>query len=286
MNPAAAVEINTITKHFGKARALNGVSISIAQGEMVALLGASGSGKSTLLRTIAGFITADRGSGAIRIHQENVQDNGRLDRRVRKTRMQMGFVFQQFNLVNRLSVLTNVMVGSLARTPRWRKLLGWFSAEAKHKAALALAQVGIAEHAYQRAGDLSGGQQQRVAIARAMVQGAKVILADEPIASLDPESARNVMEILAQLNRQEQRTVVVSLHQVAFARQFCPRTIALRRGEVVYDGPSEALDASLLNSLYGGAAVELLAPPPDHRLPPDHTVAECVAEVHAMAVAE
>ena len=286
MQPARAVDVSGITKHFGKSRALDQISLSIAEGEMVALLGASGSGKSTLLRIVAGFIAADRGSGAIRIHDALVQTDGRLDRQVRRTRMQMGFVFQQFNLVNRLSVLTNVMVGSLARTPRWRKLFGRFSADAKHKAATALAEVGISEQAYQRAGDLSGGQQQRVAIARAMVQGARVILADEPIASLDPESARNVMEILARLNREDKRTVLVSLHQVSFARQFCPRTIALRRGEVVFDGPSAALDAALLNSLYGGAAVELLAPLASISQPEIKPNQPCLAELHAMAVAE
>jgi phosphonate transport system ATP-binding protein len=286
MPSAVAVEICEVTKHFGKSCALDHITLSIAEGEMVALLGASGSGKSTLLRTVAGFIAADRGSGAIRIHNETVQSDGRLDRHVRRTRMQMGFVFQQFNLVNRLSVLTNVLVGSLARTPRWRKLFGRFSNDAKRKAAAALAQVGILEQAYKRAGDLSGGQQQRVAIARAMVQGAKVILADEPIASLDPESARNVMEMLARLNREDNRTVLVSLHQVAFARQFCARTVALRRGEVVYDGPSALLDAALLNSLYGGAAVELLAPLPRAAEPESQLEFETLAQVDAMAVAE
>lgn len=257
MSTRPALEISRVSKHFGQATALSEVSLALHAGEMVALIGASGSGKSTLLRLVAGFLAADSGSGAIRVGPALVQENGRLAPKVRAARAELGFVFQQFNLVGRLSVMTNVLVGALAKTSGWRSLLGRFGPTARDKAARALAQVGIAEHAYKRASDLSGGQQQRVAIARAVVQGASVILADEPIASLDPESARNVMQILADLNRRERRTVLVSLHQVSFARQFCPRTIALRQGQVVYDGPSSALDAAMLTALYGGDAVEL-----------------------------
>jgi phosphonate transport system ATP-binding protein len=170
----------------------------------------------------------------------------------------VGFIFQQFNLVGRLSVMTNVLAGLLARVPAWRSLILRFTPSEKAEAWRALQSVGIEGIAWQRASTLSGGQQQRVAIARALVQHARLILADEPIASLDPESARNVMEILARINREQGITVLVSLHQVQFARRYCPRTVALRLGEVVYDGPSADLTPQLLRQLYGTAVDEML----------------------------
>jgi phosphonate transport system ATP-binding protein len=170
----------------------------------------------------------------------------------------VGFVFQQFNLVGRLTVMTNVLLGQLPRIPTWRSLFARFTHEEKSEAWRAMRSVGIEGIAWQRASTLSGGQQQRVAIARALVQHARIILADEPIASLDPESARNVMEILSRINREKGITVLVSLHQVQFARRYCTRTVALRQGEVVYDGPSAALDAGMLRKLYGAAVDELL----------------------------
>ncbi len=251
------ISINDVTKHFGSALALRSISLSFEAGEMVALIGASGSGKSTLLRVLAGFIEADRGSGAVRVADHLVQHDGRRSARVRAARREIAFVFQQFNLVGRLSVLSNVLIGALARLPTWRTMLGLFPSDVRLEAARALQQVGIIDHIYKRASDLSGGQQQRVAIARAVIQGAQVVLADEPIASLDPESSRNVMEMLALLNRDYRRTVLVSLHQVEFARRFCQRTVALRQGEVVYDGPSSALTGAMLAELYGGDAAEL-----------------------------
>jgi phosphonate transport system ATP-binding protein len=253
----ASLEVAGLAKTFGRTRALGNCGFWIAPGEMVALIGASGSGKSTMLRHIAGFIAADRGSGKVCVGADVIQQGGRIDRRVRHMRAQVGFVFQQFNLVGRLSVLTNVLVGLIARVPAWRALAMQFTREEKEEALHALASVGIRHLAYQRASTLSGGQQQRVAIARALVQHARVILADEPIASLDPESARNVMDILARINREQGITVLVSLHQVQYARHYCSRTIALRRGEVVHDGPSARLTPELLAELYGSAVAEL-----------------------------
>jgi phosphonate transport system ATP-binding protein len=225
---------------------------------MVALIGASGSGKSTMLRHISGFVAGDVDGGSISVGVHTIQANGRIDRKIRARRADVGFVFQQFNLVGRLTVLTNVLVGQLARMPSWRSLTMRFTSAEKREALEALHSVGIAHLAPQRASAISGGQQQRVAIARALVQRAKLILADEPIASLDPESARNVMEILARINAEHGITVLVSLHQVQFALRYCPRTVALRLGEVVYDGPSEALTPELLRSLYGSAVEELI----------------------------
>lgn len=250
-----AILIEDLSKTFGRqCRALRSVSLTIAEGEMVALLGASGSGKSTLLRHVSGLHLGDAPSGVVRVLGREVQRNGRLGRDVRTTRSQVGLVFQQFNLVQRSTVLTNALAGLLHRTPAWRSMLHWFTEADRRTALAALDQVGILEHAYKRASQLSGGQQQRAAIARALVQGARLILADEPIASLDPESARRVMDTLAAINREQNVTVVVSLHQVDYALKYCPRTVALRAGEVIYDGPSQALTEQRLRDLYGSEA--------------------------------
>ena len=255
----AHLSIRNLSKSFGAPQAaLKGVVLDLKPGEMVALIGASGSGKSTLLRHVCGFIAADRGSGEVRVGDNVMQAGGRVAGDIRRLRAQVGFVFQQFNLVGRLSVMTNVLVGLLPRVPFWRSLTLRFTEEQRAEAWRALQSVGIEAIAWQRASTLSGGQQQRVAIARALVQHAKLILADEPIASLDPESARNVMEILARINKERGITVLVSLHQVQFARRYCPRTVALRLGEVVYDGPSSELTAPLLRNLYGTAVEEML----------------------------
>jgi phosphonate transport system ATP-binding protein len=224
---------------------------------MVALIGASGSGKSTLLRHISGLVCGD--AGDIEVHGRSVQRAGRLSADVRRVRAGIGFVFQQFNLVGRLPLIVNVLTGTLHRLPLWRSLPRQFSRDELHRAMEALARVGVAEQAAQRASTLSGGQQQRGAIARTLVQGARVVLADEPIASLDPESSRRVMEILAAINREDRCTVLVSLHQVNVALKYCPRTVALRQGRVVYDGPSADLSPALLRDLYGAEADEVLS---------------------------
>ncbi|MFJ4292084.1 phosphonate ABC transporter ATP-binding protein [Cupriavidus sp. NPDC089707] len=251
------IEVRGLSKSFRADRkALDEVTLSVAPGEMVALLGASGSGKSTLLRHMAGFVTAD--AGEILVNGRPVQRNGRLARNVRHVRGEIGFVFQQFNLVGRLPVITNVLVGMLARIPKWRSLFRIFKADELRAGIDALAQVGIDDYAFQRASTLSGGQQQRAAIARTLVQNARVILADEPIASLDPESSRRVMSLLTQINRTRKVAVVVSLHQVDVAMRYCPRVVALRHGKVVYDGPSAALTPAMLRDLYGTEADELL----------------------------
>lgn len=256
-----AIRVNTLNKTFSNGRkALQQISLEIMPGEMVALIGASGSGKSTLLRHMAGLMAGDaRSAGCIEIHGRTVQRNGKIAGNIRSVRAGIGFVFQQFNLVGRLPVIVNVLAGTLHRVPLWRSLLRWFTAEEKACGMEALRRVGIAECWSQRASTLSGGQQQRAAIARAMVQGAKVVLADEPIASLDPESSRKVMDILARVNREDKCTVVVSLHQVNVAMKYCARTVALHKGQVVYDGPSAGLTPAVLRNLYGAEADDILA---------------------------
>lgn len=255
-----SLRIQNLNKHFANGkRALDNIQIDIAQGEMVALIGASGSGKSTLLRHVAGLMAADSTSGSlIEVAGHCVQSDGKIQRDVRKTRSEVGMVFQQFNLVDRLPVLMNVLIGRLHSMPWWRSWTRWFTASERQLALEALARVGIAECHAQRASTLSGGQQQRAAIARTLVQGARVVLADEPIASLDPESSRKVMEILTRINREDRCTVVVSLHQVDMAIRYCPRVVALHQGRVVYDGPSSALTPELLRSLYGMQSSEIL----------------------------
>ncbi|MFP3549897.1 phosphonate ABC transporter ATP-binding protein [Paraburkholderia sp. SIMBA_049] len=254
-----AIRIERLSKTFGNGRkALDEIDLRVEQGEMVALIGASGSGKSTLLRHIAGFTVSDAQPSQIAILGRPIQQNGRIVREVRSIRRDIGFVFQQFNLVNRLTVEANVLIGSLARLPLWRRLTGCFPRSERALSMSALNEVGIGEHARERASNLSGGQQQRAALARALVQQARIILADEPIASLDPESSRRVMEMLRTLNIEHRLTVLVSLHQVDIAMQYCQRTIAMRRGKVVYDGPSAALTPALLQKLYGDDARELL----------------------------
>jgi phosphonate transport system ATP-binding protein len=261
MASAVLVDVRRVYKTFGRGTPVcRDISFQLGRGEMVALIGASGSGKSTLIRTIAGLEPIDAGrrnglapagSGGIDLFDLPMQRNGRITASAKKLRVRVGVVFQQFNLVPRLSVLTNVCLGFLGRMPRHRSLVGRFSTDEKQRAMQALARVGIAEHALRRGADLSGGQQQRAAIARTLVQGAEVIIADEPIASLDPASAHRVMNILADLNRRDGITVLVSLHQVNYAMTYCPRTIALKDGAIVYDGPSKALAPPLLNAIYG-----------------------------------
>ncbi|MDJ0692411.1 MAG: phosphonate ABC transporter ATP-binding protein [Xenococcaceae cyanobacterium MO_188.B32] len=250
-----AVEIEDLSKSFKGKLALSEVSFTVSESDMLALVGASGSGKSTLLRNINGLQIADK--GIVKIFDTPIQSNGSSHSRIRRLRSQIGFIFQQFNLVSRLTVLENVLIGSLARVSLSRSLLRQFSKREKTQALAALERVGILEQAYQRASTLSGGQQQRVAIARCLVQGAKIILADEPIASLDPESARKVMELLTQLNR-EGITVITSLHQVQMVRQYFPRAIALRDGKVMFDGAVKELDDDKLTSIYGSAVEELV----------------------------
>ncbi|NYT37440.1 phosphonate ABC transporter ATP-binding protein [Allopusillimonas soli] len=260
------IHVQSLNKSFGGKQALFNLGLTVDAGEMVALIGPSGSGKSTLLRHLSGLACGDRGlsrsrrpatsdagqAGAVHILNRCVQSSGRLDPDVRRLRASIGYIFQQFNLVGRMSVLNNVLMGRLGRLPRWRGTLGLFTAEDRELAMASLERVGLADRAWQRASTLSGGQQQRVAIARALTQQAELILADEPIASLDPESARKVMDILRDINETDGKTVVVTLHQVDYAARYCGRVIALKSGRIHFDGAVDALTGPFLNELYGG----------------------------------
>jgi len=251
MPDAAVLSIRNISKSFGARRALDGVSLEVRGGEMIALIGPSGSGKSTLLRAISGLAPIDPGAGVVEAFGAVVQAQGKISGGVRQARARIGFIFQQFNLVGRLSLYTNAALGSLGRIPAWRGLLGLWPRETQGAAMAALTRMGVAESAGQRAGTLSGGQQQRAAIARALVQQAEVVLADEPVASLDPVSARRVMDALADLNASDGLTVLVTLHQVDYALRYCRRVVALKAGRIVYDGPPADLGRTQLIEIYG-----------------------------------
>jgi phosphonate transport system ATP-binding protein len=281
----SVISVRNLSKRFGKKQALDDISLEIGQGEMVALIGASGSGKSTLIRHICGLDTGHGGASTIEIDGRAIQSAGRIASDARALRREIGVIFQQVNLVRRLPVLTNVLIGNLGRIPRWRGTLGLFTAAEKRAARDALARVGIREIAWQRASTLSGGQQQRAAIARTLVQRSKLLLADEPIASLDPSSARRVMEVLATINRENGITCVVSLHQVEYARRYCPRTIALRDGKIVFDGPSIALTNDFLTTLYGADSEELILPEAAPARTDDKQQGRPLIEARALAAA-
>jgi phosphonate transport system ATP-binding protein len=253
-----AISINNLCKTFGSCKALDSIDLHVYPGEMVALIGPSGSGKSTMLRHISGLVAGDNHARSrIKVFGKTAQKNGAIAGDIRKIRSEVGFIFQQFNLVGRLSLLTNILTGMISRIPTWRTLLGWFYRDEKLAAMEALHRVGMDAYAGQRASTLSGGQQQRGAIARALLQKARIILADEPIASLDPKSANLVMETLQHLNRDDGLTIIISLHQIDYAFRFCPRSVALKNGKIVYDGPTESITQNLLENVYGSNLSEL-----------------------------
>lgn len=228
----------------GKSVALRRTSITFQKGAFAVLLGASGAGKSTLLRSLNGLVTPTEGRIA-------VESLGCLsDRRtLRQHRRSTGMVFQQHQLIGRLTVLQNVLMGRLGYHPGWRTIFP-FSKEEREHALAAIERVGLIDFALRRADELSGGQQQRVGIARALVQKPNLILADEPVASLDPATAEAVLTLLRRVCREDGLTAIVSLHQVDLARAYADRIIALAGGNVVFDGSPEALEPSTLDRIY------------------------------------
>jgi len=231
----------------GGPRALDGVDLDIGRGEFVALIGPSGAGKSTLLRCLNGLVTPT--DGEVRIGDDAV--TGASAETLRRVRARIGFVFQQFHLLRRLTVLENALLGRLSYASRWRSLVGWFESDDVARAHGILARVGIDGLAGRRVDTLSGGQQQRVAIARALLQSPAVVLADEPMASLDPALANTVMELLRRINREDGITVVASLHVLELAQSYGQRIIGLSRGRVVHDGPPDSLDGAATARIFG-----------------------------------
>jgi phosphonate transport system ATP-binding protein len=239
--------IEGLSRRFGHKTAVNQVSLTIQPGSFVGVIGRSGAGKSTLLRLVNRLI--DPSSGRIVYDGIDVTDLRGKD--LRDWRARCAMIFQQFNLVGRLDVLTNVLMGRLNQIPSHRSLLKLWSEEDKAIALSALEQFDMAGFASQRAEQLSGGQQQRVAIARALVQQPDIILADEPIASLDPRNTRLVMDALARINREYGITVLCNLHSLDLARAYCDRLVGMAEGQVVFDGGPCDLTEDVSRQLYG-----------------------------------
>ena len=242
------LEIQGLTKRFGTVTALDRLSLRIEKGERIAVIGRSGAGKSTMLRSINRLETPTEGD----ILFNGASVLALKGKAVNAWRARCAMIFQQFQLVPRLDVLTNVLVGRLHERPLLSSMIKHFPAEERAKAVIELDRLGMAETAFKRAGDLSGGQQQRVAIARAMVQDPEILLADEPIASLDPRNAHAVMQTLQDINEDRGITVIINLHAIDIARQYCQRVVGLAQGKVVFDGPCDALDEEALSLIYDG----------------------------------
>jgi phosphonate transport system ATP-binding protein len=238
--------LRNVSREFGSTLALRNVSFDVPNGQFVAVIGRSGAGKSTLLRTInrlvrptAGEISFD-GRSVVNLRGDDL----------RRWRASAAMIFQGFNLSPRLNVLSNVLVGASNEIPQLRRLMMFYKRDEKLRAAALLDDLGMLDKAFKRAENLSGGQQQRVAIARALMQKPKIILADEPIASLDPLSAKIVMDTLREINRRHGISVLCNLHSISAAREYGDRVIALRAGELVLDAPISALDDSAVREVY------------------------------------
>lgn len=240
------LKIKNLKKKFKDTVAINAVNLEIEEGKITGIIGRSGSGKSTLLRMINRLIEPTEGT--IEFNDTIITDiKGKA---LRKWRSECAMIFQQFNLVDRLDVLTNVLIGSLGRNYSFLNLFGYFSKEEKINALRNLSRFELTEKSLQRSGTLSGGQQQRVAIARALMQKPKILLADEPISSLDPKNSKRVMDDMLKINREDGITIICNLHSLEIAKKYCDRLIGLSEGEVVFDGKPNELTADISKKLY------------------------------------
>lgn len=227
--------------------ALQDINLKIDQGEFVAIIGLSGAGKSTLIRCINRM--HDINEGTLNVNEVDVS---RLrGKEIRAFRRKVGMIFQSFNLVTRTTVLNNVLISSVPELASWRKVLGIFPKEKKIQALEALDKVGILDKAYTRVDQLSGGQQQRVALARTLAQNPDIILADEPVASLDPVTAKVVMDDFKRINQETNMSILINIHHVELALEYADRVIGVRKGQIVYDGPSEEVSQEVLDDIYG-----------------------------------
>jgi phosphonate transport system ATP-binding protein len=245
------LRIENLSKTFPDGtEAIKNVSFKVNDGEFLAIIGLSGSGKSTLLRCINRLIDPTAG----RVIWDDVDVTAAQGKELRQIRRQIGMIFQQFNLVKRSTVMTNVLSGRLGYANPWRSLLHLFSTEDHQRAAAALERVGITEKADNRADQLSGGQQQRVGIARALMQEPRLMLADEPVASLDPVLAHSILQYLELLNQQDGITVLCSLHFLDLVHRYATRVVGLKDGELVFDGLPSELTAERFKEVYGEEA--------------------------------
>lgn len=240
---------NVDVTYPGGLKALKNVSLTFGDGELIVVVGLSGAGKSTMLRAINGFVPITAGS----VEVDGVKVEQASSKQLRELRSNVGMIFQTFNLVNRTTVMNNVLMGRLAQVPKWRSLLGIWPSDDRERALQALERVEIVEKAYVRASDLSGGQQQRVGIARALAQDPKVLLADEPVASLDPVTSHTVMRDLRRINRDLGITTLINLHFLDLARSYGKRLIGLRDGQLVYDGDIAEVSDETFREIYGRA---------------------------------
>lgn len=251
------IKFNNVNKVYPNGfHALKNINLEIEQGEFVAIIGLSGAGKSTLLRTINRM--HDITDGELIVNGENVNDL--KGKSLRKFRRHIGMVFQSFNLVTRTTVINNVLTSRVPDMPFYKSMIGVFSKEDKVIALEALDKVGILDKAYVRADQLSGGQQQRVALARTLAQTPEIILADEPVAALDPITATQVMDDFKRINEEMKISVLINIHHVDLALKYATRVIGIKAGEIVYDGPSNMVDSEILKQIYGRelAADELM----------------------------
>jgi phosphonate transport system ATP-binding protein len=241
------LRLEKVSKTYGDGtRALRDVSLKIEAGEFVVILGKSGAGKSTLLRCINRLVEPTSGKIFFEEQEVTAMDGKRL----RSLRQKIGMIFQSYNLVSRMSVRTNVLSGALGRTSAWSALINYFGKDEIAAAQNNLERLEIGDKSGQRADQLSGGQQQRVGIARALMQHPKIILADEPVSSLDPSTSRTILDILRRINREDGVTVLCNLHLPELAREYAQRLIAMKEGEVVYDGSPESLTPKMSDQLY------------------------------------
>jgi phosphonate transport system ATP-binding protein len=268
------LKIEHLTKVYEDGtKALHDISIEVPEGQFLVIIGLSGSGKSTLMRCINRLIEPT--SGKVWLDGEDI--TAASTAQIRRIRLKIGMIFQQFNLVRRSSVMTNVLSGRLGYRDTLTSLLHQFPREEYQRAMRNLERVGIAYKARARADTLSGGQQQRVGIARALMQEPKLMLADEPVASLDPATSHSVMKYLEQINKEDGITVLCNLHFLSLARRYADRVIALRNdgegGHIVFDGPALDIDEAKFREIYGEDAVEVEIGPGDGRVAPDRSVA-------------
>ncbi len=259
------LEIEGLTRSFGRVTAVDGLNLRIERGQFVGIIGRSGAGKSTLLRMLNRLQEPTAG----RILWQGRDITALRGAELRAWRASCAMVFQQFNLSPRLDVLTNALVGRLNHVPAWRALLRLWPSADRAMALSALEQFGMGQMAAQPAGQLSGGQQQRVAIARALLQEPDIILADEPVASLDPRNAEVVMQALAGINQRYNITVLCNLHSLDLARRYCTRLVGLAHGRIVFDDVPAALTANAARELYGTEARDVLAPADEASTMPD-----------------
>jgi phosphonate transport system ATP-binding protein len=251
----ALLEVNRVSKQFGKdALALSDVHFSVDEGEFVSIIGPSGAGKSTLLRCINRMI--DASSGEITFDHMNVMNLKKKDLKTLRTKI--GMIFQHYNLVNRLSVIENTLHGNLGKKSALSGVLGLYSQKEKEQAVNILHVLGLDEHIYKRADQLSGGQKQRVGIARALIQNPRMLLCDEPIASLDPNSAKIIMDHLRNISTTMGITVLVNLHQVDVALKYSDKIIGINKGQVVYNGSPKNITKEDIQRIYGSEAEDLI----------------------------